>query len=53
MKQLLLAIAIVVLRLLSNVALATDSSVPLDKANYDLTDQASLKNGARSFMNYC
>ena len=53
MKKLLLAIALLVPSLLSNVALAAGSSVPLDKADYDLTDKASLQNGARIFMNYC
>jgi ubiquinol-cytochrome c reductase cytochrome c1 subunit len=27
--------------------------VPLDKAEYDLTDKASLQSGAQTFMNYC
>ncbi len=32
---------------------AGGSSVPLDTAEYDLTDKASLQNGAKLFMNYC
>ncbi|BDX05218.1 cytochrome c1 [Planctobacterium marinum] len=32
---------------------AGGSNVPLDKANYDLHDKASLQNGAKLFMNYC
>ena len=36
-----------------SVMAAGGPSVPLDKANYDLRDQASLQNGARLFMNYC
>jgi ubiquinol-cytochrome c reductase cytochrome c1 subunit len=35
------------------LAFAAGSSVPLDKANFDLTDKASLQRGARIFMNYC
>ena len=49
MKKLLLAIALLV----PSLAFAAGSSHPLDKADYDLTDQASLQNGARIFMNYC
>lgn len=32
---------------------AGGSSVPLDKANYDLTDKVSLQNGMMLFNNYC
>lgn len=32
---------------------AGGSNVPLEKANIDLTDQASLQRGAKLFMNYC
>ncbi len=32
---------------------AASSNVPLDKAEYDLTDKASLQKGAQLFMNYC
>jgi ubiquinol-cytochrome c reductase cytochrome c1 subunit len=36
-----------------SLVLAAGSNYPLDKANYDLTDKASLQNGAKIFMNYC
>lgn len=49
MKKLVLALAL----LLPSLAFAAGSSVPLDKANYDLTDKTSLQRGARIFMNYC
>jgi ubiquinol-cytochrome c reductase cytochrome c1 subunit len=35
------------------VMAAGGSKVPLDKAEYDLTDKASLQSGAQTFMNYC
>lgn len=37
----------------SLVMAAGGSNVPLDKANIDLTDKASLQRGAKNFMNYC
>ncbi|MCC2617768.1 cytochrome c1 [Aestuariibacter halophilus] len=49
MKKLLLIACLLV----PGLALAAGPSVPLDKANYDLTDKASLQNGAKLFMNYC
>ncbi|CCN47201.1 putative Cytochrome c1 [Vibrio nigripulchritudo MADA3029] len=39
--------------LLPYLAMAAGANVPLDKANNDLSDQASLQNGAKLFMNYC
>lgn len=36
-----------------SLVMAAGSNYPLDKAEYDLTDKASLQNGARVFMNYC
>ncbi|MBW8189495.1 cytochrome c1 [Neiella marina] len=40
--------------LLPSAALAAGgSAVPLDAANIDLTDKASLQRGAKLFMNYC
>ena len=39
--------------LVSGVAFAAGSGYPLDKAEYDLTDKASLQNGAKLFNNYC
>jgi ubiquinol-cytochrome c reductase cytochrome c1 subunit len=41
------------LLLVPSLVFAAGSSVPLDKANFDLNDKASLQNGARIFMNYC
>ena len=32
---------------------APGAGVPLDEANIDLTDKASLQDGARTFVNYC
>lgn len=49
MKKLIIA----ALTLLPSLVMAAGPSVPLDKANYDLRDQASLQNGAKLFMNYC
>lgn len=39
--------------LLPSLAMAAGPAVPLDAANNDLSDKASLQNGARTFMNYC
>jgi ubiquinol-cytochrome c reductase cytochrome c1 subunit len=50
MKKLLIVLAAI---LPFSVLAAGGSSVPLDKAEYDLTDKASLQNGAKLFMNYC
>ncbi|MCW8347979.1 cytochrome c1 [Vibrio sp. ZSDZ65] len=44
---------VVLFALLPSLALAAGGNVHLDKANNDLTDQASLQNGAKLFMNYC
>lgn len=44
---------IILFALLPSLAFAAGPSIPLDKANYDLTDKASLQNGAKLFMNYC
>jgi len=49
MKKLLIALV----ALLPNLVFASGAAVHLDKANYDLTDKASLQNGAKLFMNYC
>ncbi|MGP9799709.1 cytochrome c1 [Rheinheimera sp. NSM] len=49
MKNLFSAIALVA----SSWAMAAGSTIPLDKAPIDLTDKASLQNGARLFQNYC
>ena len=39
--------------MLPSLAMAAGANVPLDEANNDLSDQASLQNGAKLFMNYC
>ncbi|MEP0357760.1 MAG: cytochrome c1 [Paraglaciecola sp.] len=39
--------------LISFGTLAAGGGAHLDKAEYDLTDKASLQNGAKLFMNYC
>ncbi|MBA5762246.1 cytochrome c1 [Vibrio sp. 404] len=44
---------LVLFAMLPSLAMAAGANVPLDKANNDLTDQASLQNGAKLFMNYC
>jgi len=49
MKKLLIALV----ALLPNLVFASGAAIHLDKANYDLTDKASLQNGAKLFMNYC
>ena len=49
MKKLILTLAL----LLPSLAMAAGSGYHLDKANYDLTDKASLQRGAQLFVNYC
>ncbi len=49
MKRFLLAVTF----LLPSAVFAAGPSMSLDKANYDLTDNASLQRGAQIFMNYC
>ena len=49
MKKLLIALV----AFLPCLAFASGGAVHLDKANYDLSDKASLQNGAKLFMNYC
>lgn len=49
MRKLILVLSL----LLPSLVHAAGSGFPLDKANYDLTDKASLQNGAKLFMNYC
>ncbi|MFT4993630.1 MAG: ubiquinol-cytochrome c reductase cytochrome c1 subunit [Paraglaciecola sp.] len=39
--------------MLPTLVLAAGGNVRLDEANYDLTDKASLQNGAKIFNNYC
>ena len=40
------------LLMLPGLVLASGQEMALDKANIDVTDQASLQRGARLFMNY-
>ncbi|NMP15746.1 MULTISPECIES: cytochrome c1 [unclassified Thalassotalea] len=49
MKKTLIAL----LALVPVLAFAAGPNIPLDKANNDLTDKQSLRNGAETFMNYC
>lgn len=49
MKKLLIAL----ITLLPSLALASGPSAPLDEADVDLHDKASLQRGAQLFMNYC
>jgi ubiquinol-cytochrome c reductase cytochrome c1 subunit len=44
---------VILFAMLPSLAMAAGASVPLDKAHVDLTDKASLQNGAKLFMNYC
>ncbi|WP_404828116.1 cytochrome c1 [Fluctibacter corallii] len=39
--------------LVPGVAFSAGSNYPLDTAEYDLTDKASLQSGAKIFQNYC
>jgi len=52
MKNLIKAIAFGLVALVSMSALAS-SSAHLDHANNDLTDKESLKNGFKTYINYC
>lgn len=44
---------VILFALLPSLAMAAGPSVPLEAANNDLTDKASLQRGAQTFMNYC
>ncbi len=46
-------IIFILFALLPGLAMAAGPSIPLDKANYDLEDKASLQSGAKLFVNYC
>ena len=52
MKKLMIAF-LAVFSMLPLFAVASGTSFHLEKANYDLSDKASLQNGAKLFMNYC
>lgn len=49
MRKLILLVCLLV----PGLASAAGSNFPLDHADYDLTDKASLQSGAQTFMNYC
>ncbi|HEY7865731.1 MAG TPA: cytochrome c1 [Psychromonas sp.] len=49
MKKLMIAL----LALLPTLVFGSGAAVHLDKADYDLSDKASLQSGAKLFMNYC
>ncbi|PHR81785.1 MAG: cytochrome c1 [Colwellia sp.] len=53
MKNLFKAIAFGLVTLVSVSALASSGGIHLDKANNDLTDKESLKNGFKTYINYC
>ncbi len=44
---------LILLGMTSFGAMAGESGMPLDKAPVDITDNASLKRGAETFVNYC
>jgi ubiquinol-cytochrome c reductase cytochrome c1 subunit len=44
---------VILFAMLPSLAMAAGANVPLDKAHVDLSDKASLQNGAKLFMNYC
>ncbi|MDP5293132.1 cytochrome c1 [Oceanimonas sp. CHS3-5] len=46
-------IVVALFALLPALTFAAGGNVHLDEADYDLTDKASLQNGAKLFMNYC
>lgn len=52
MKKLILTL-IAALGIVTGAQAAGDRLVPLDKAPVDTTNQASLQNGAKLFVNYC
>ncbi|PCH94605.1 MAG: cytochrome c1 [Gammaproteobacteria bacterium] len=53
MKNLIKAIAFGLVALVSMSALASSAGINFDKANNDLTDKESLKNGFKTYINYC
>ena len=44
---------VMLLALLPSLAMASGGNLHLDAANNDISDQASLQRGAKTFMNYC
>lgn len=53
MKNLIKALAFGLATIVSVSALASSGGVHLDNANNDLTDKESLKNGFKTYINYC
>ncbi|GAA0814891.1 cytochrome c1 [Colwellia sp. D2M02] len=53
MKKLILAFALSIAALAPSAAFAAGPSVPVDKANNDLSDKESLKRGFQTYINYC
>lgn len=53
MNKVILAITFTIASLMSASVLAAGPSIPLDKANNDLTDKASLKRGFETYIKYC
>lgn len=49
MKRIIIALLLSV----PSLVMAAGSNYPLDHADYDLTDKASLQNGMKIYMNYC
>jgi len=53
MKNLIKALAFSLVTVVSMSALASSGGANLDHANNDLTDKESLKNGFKTYINYC
>lgn len=53
MKNLIKALAFGLAAIVSVSALAASGGIHLDKANNDLADKESLKNGFKTYINYC
>ena len=53
MKKMMKKLSVLLLLLPSFAMAGGGSSIPLDKAPIDLSDNESLKNGAKLFMEYC
>jgi len=53
MKKLILAFALSISTLAPLSVIAAGPSVPVDKANNDLSDKESLKKGFKTYINYC
>jgi ubiquinol-cytochrome c reductase cytochrome c1 subunit len=53
MKKLILAFAFSIAALAPLSVIAAGPSVPVDKANNDLSDKESLKKGFKTYVNYC